>query len=430
MERVQEEPVLGKAQRVRDPVCGMEIEMGDASESRSIDGKVYYFCSPACAGKFATSPHLYCAQGTPSATTGIPEGAGVRSLELPILRLSSTSSARAVEQALLALPGVEAATANAISSRVKVIFDPAKVGVDELIRTLERAGHRADAATARIGIEGIYCASCVARIEDVLLATPGVLKASVNPATEEAVVSYVPSRTDMAALRQAIEEGGYRAREASAPASSEAVDSEGESRDREYRSLMRKWWFGAVVAVPTMLLSYPSLFPILRDVFTMGSEETRLLWMAMGVASLAVMIYSGGQFFTGMWQGLKHRSANMHTLIAIGTATAWVHSTVALLFPQFFPSDEFVDVYYDVTVVVTALVVLGLAMELKAKGRTSEAIKKLIGLQAKTARVVRAGNGHAHVADDGDRQGGRKWHPHSEWRGASGSLEARQHSAG
>ncbi len=336
VERVQEEPVLGKAQRVRDPVCGMEIEMGDASESRSIDGKVYYFCSPACAGKFATSPHLYCAQGTPSATTGIPEGAGVRSLELPILRLSSTSSARAVEQALLALPGVEAATANAISSRVKVIFDPAKVGVDELIRTLERAGHRADAATARIGIEGIYCASCVARIEDVLLATPGVLKASVNPATEEAVVSYVPSRTDMAALRQAIEEGGYRAREASAPASSEAVDSEGESRDREYRSLMRKWWFGAVVAVPTMLLSYPSLFPILRDVFTMGSEETRLLWMAMGVASLAVMIYSGGQFFTGMWQGLKHRSANMHTLIAIGTATAWVYSTVALLFPQFF----------------------------------------------------------------------------------------------
>jgi Cu+-exporting ATPase len=92
-----------------------------------------------------------------------------------------------------------------------------------------------------------------------------------------------------------------------------------------------------------------------------------------------------------MWQGLKHRSANMHTLIAIGTGTAWLYSTIALLFPQLFPSEEFVDVYYDVTVVVTALVVLGLAMEVKAKGRTSEAIKKLIGLQAKTARVLRDG---------------------------------------
>ncbi|HLF00780.1 MAG TPA: copper-translocating P-type ATPase, partial [Anaerolineales bacterium] len=103
------------------------------------------------------------------------------------------------------------------------------------------------------------------------------------------------------------------------------------------------------------------------------------------------LIYSGSQFFTGMWEGLKHRSANMHTLIAVGTGVAWIYSTIALIFPQIFPSEEFTDVYYDVTVVVTALVVLGLAMELKAKGRTSEAIKKLIGLQAKTARVVRGG---------------------------------------
>lgn len=140
-----------------------------------------------------------------------------------------------------------------------------------------------------------------------------------------------------------------------------------------------------------MILSYPWIFPILRDWFPRGSDSLRYIWYAMGVASLAVLVYSGSQFFVGMWEGLKHRSANMHTLIAIGTGTAWVYSTIALLFPSIFPSEEFTDVYYDVTVVVTALVVLGLAMELKAKGRTSEAIKKLIGLQAKTARVVRAG---------------------------------------
>src|SRR3970040_353597 len=115
------------------------------------------------------------------------------------------------------------------------------------------------------------------------------------------------------------------------------------------------------------------------------------MWAAMGVASLAVILYSGRHFFTGAWQALRHRSANMHTLIALGTGVAWLYSTVALPVPQLFRSHEFADVYYDVTVVVIALVDLGLAMELRAKGRTSEAIRKLIGLQPRTARVVRDG---------------------------------------
>jgi len=168
------------------------------------------------------------------------------------------------------------------------------------------------------------------------------------------------------------------------PISSPAID-----RRAEYRALMRKWWFGAAVGVPTMVLSYPWLVPGVRDVFPRGSDQLWWLWVAMGVASLAVIVYSGNQFFTGAWEALKHRSANMHTLIAVGTGTAWIYSTIALLFPQLFPSAEMTDVYYDVTVVVTALVVLGMAMEVKARGRTSEAIEKLIGLQPKTARVVR-----------------------------------------
>ena len=152
---------------------------------------------------------------------------------------------------------------------------------------------------------------------------------------------------------------------------------------------MRKWWFAAVIAGPTMVLSYPWLIPGLADVFPRGSEQLWWLWVAMGVAALAVLAYSGNQFFTGAWEALRHRQANMHTLIAIGTGTAWVYSTIALLFPQMFPSAEMTDVYYDVTVVVTALVVLGMAMEVKARGRTSEAIEKLIGLAPKTARVIR-----------------------------------------
>jgi Cu+-exporting ATPase len=117
----------------------------------------------------------------------------------------------------------------------------------------------------------------------------------------------------------------------------------------------------------------------------------RLVWALLGVLTLPVLVWSGSQFFTGMWDALKHRSANMHTLIAIGITAAYLYSSVAVAFPQIFPSSELAEVFWDVTAVVTALVVLGLALELKAKGRTSEAIKKLIGLQAKMARVLRDG---------------------------------------
>ncbi|GIU94182.1 MAG: copper-translocating P-type ATPase [Gaiellaceae bacterium] len=170
------------------------------------------------------------------------------------------------------------------------------------------------------------------------------------------------------------------------PATAELGDSQ-----REYRALMRKWWFAAAVGAPTMILSYPWILPVLGDWLPRGSDRLRAVWVAMGVAALAVLAYSGSQFFSGAWRALRHRQANMHTLIAMGTGIAWLYSTIALADPGLFPDETFTEVYYDVTVVVTALVVLGLALEVKARGRSSEAIRKLIGLQAKTARVVREG---------------------------------------
>ena len=195
-------------------------------------------------------------------------------------------------------------------------------------------------------------------------------------------------------LRGAAGQAGCRVAGPEAPHAA-AVDAPlghaASDEEREYRTLMRKWWFGAAVGVFTMIFSYPWLFPYLRDLLPRGGGQLRTLWMVMGILSLAVLSYSGSQFFTGMWASLRHRQANMHTLIAFGTSVAWIYSTIAVLFPQLFPEAAMTEVYYDVTVVVTALVVLGLALEVKAKGRTSEAIKKLIGLQARTARVLRDG---------------------------------------
>jgi len=171
------------------------------------------------------------------------------------------------------------------------------------------------------------------------------------------------------------------------------VDREEEARRREYRALMRKFWFSAAVSVPVVLLSYPWLVPGLKDVpwLARGSETLYWVWRGLGLLTLPVLLWGGSRFSSGLWAAAKARSANMHTLIGVGIAAAWLYSTVAVIRPGIFPEPELAEVYYDVTAVVTALVVLGMALEVKARGRTSEALKKLIGLQARTARVVRDG---------------------------------------
>ena len=325
----------------------------------------------------------------PSATTGVGGDAPpVQRIELPVVGLTCGACVQAVEHALRAVPGVSDATVNLTQGRAFVEYDPARITVAALHDAIKAAGYRSETATARFRIDGITCASCVTKIETALRETPGVLEATVSVGSEEATVEYVPSVTDLPAVKTAVGSAGYGVVETPAPAAPGALEREAEARAREYRTLMRQWWFGAGVGVFTMVLSYPWLFPVLRDWFPRESHQLWYMWALMGTASLAVILVSGRHFFTGAWQALRHRSANMHTLIALGTGVAWVYSTIALLFPQIFPAGEFADVYYDVTVVVIALVDLGLAMELRAKGRTSEAITKLIGLQAKTARVI------------------------------------------
>lgn len=327
-----------------------------------------------------------------SATTGVAsQTEGRRRIELPLSGLTCSKCVQAVERALRQIGGVKRATVNLAQGCAFIEFDPEEAKLADFLAAIEAAGYRSETARGRFKIEGITCASCVTDIETALIATPGVLAANVSLGSEEAVVEYLPSVADLGAIKSAAASSGYKVVESTPIAGQETLDRETEEREREYRKLMRKGWFGAAVGVFTMIMSYPWIFPVLRDWFPRESPQLWYVWAVMGLASLAVLLYSGNQFFIGAWQALKHRSANMHTLIALGTGVAWIYSTIVLLFPQFLPSSEFAEVYYDVTVVVTALVVLGLAMELKAKGRTSEAIKKLIGLQAKTARVVRDG---------------------------------------
>ena len=312
-------------------------------------------------------------------------------LELTLVEPGEGDRARSVEPALRALAGVEQVRVDLSRRAVYVTYDPAGTSVSE-IRSVVREHdlETDDAARARVPIKGMHCASCVTRIERGLRTLPGVVDASVSLGDAAASVTYSPKRASVEQFERTIREAGFEAGAASAEGLGAGAGEAAEA-EREYRSLMRKWWFGAAVGAPTMLLSYPWIFPVLKEWLPRDSDQLRIVWMVMGVASLAVLAYSGSQFFVGAWRALRRRSANMYTLIAMGTGVAWLYSTIALLFPGLFPESKFTEVYYDVTVVVTALVVLGLAMEVKARGRSSEAIRKLIGLQAKTARVLRAG---------------------------------------
>ena len=235
----------------------------------------------------------------------------------------------------------------------------------------------AETDVAQLSIAGMHCASCVARVERELESVPGVTEALVDLAGESARVTYVPGAATVEALERAVEDAGYSAHAKGDAPPEDDLARQDRDRAREYRTLMRKFWFSAAVGVPVLVLS--------------NASDEIWVWRALALLTLPVLVWAGSQFYVNAWQALRHRAANMHTLIATGISAAYAYSLFAVIDPGIFPEEKYAEVYFDVVAVVTALVVLGLALEVKAKGRSSEAIRKLVGLQAKNARVVRDG---------------------------------------
>ncbi len=366
---------------VRDPVCGMEIEPQSAFAQREHMGQTFYFCSKSCVEQFDADPHHYVMT---SATTGFNPERTLTRIELPVADLPFYKPVTTLEAGLRALEGVHQVTTNAGAGVLQMEYDPQQVNIQQMAAVIRSAGFQPGGSNIKIGIENLRCASCVKFIEDELKSTEGVLSATVNIATQEASVDYLPQKATLAQLNAAIEAWGYKPRQALTDA---PVDKQEEAHAREYRRLMRMFWFSAIVSIPVLLFAYPQYVPGIRD---LSMETIRWSWILSAVATLPVLFYSGYDFFTGAWAAFKHRSANMNTLIALGTGAAWLYSTFAIAFPSVFPEGTS-EPFYDVVAVVIALVVLGQALELRAKGQSSAAIKKLLGLQAKTARVIRDG---------------------------------------
>lgn len=235
--------------------------------------------------------------------------------------------------------------------------------------------------TLELLIEGAGCASCVGKIETVLKEIIGVKNAEMNFALRTVSITMQQDISPQQLIK-AVESIGYNAKSAQDTSDEELLNEKEAAENKYYKKLMLQTWIGLGLGAPLMLYS------LLGGPMTVNSNLERGVWLVVGLLCAAIMYFAGKHFYIGAYKSLVNHSANMDTLIALGTGTAWLYSMIVVLFPLVLP-EMARHVYFEATAMIIGLINLGLALEVKARGRTSEAIKRLIGLQAKTARVIR-----------------------------------------
>ncbi|MDT8854965.1 heavy metal translocating P-type ATPase [Paracoccaceae bacterium Fryx2] len=302
---------------------------------------------------------------------------------LDVEGMTCASCVGRVERALKAVPGVAQASVNLATERAEI------TGPDldraALVKAVEGVGYDVASSPIDLAIEGMTCASCVARVERALKAVPGVTGATVNLATERA---HVIGQADAAALIRAIEGAGYDARLAvSASAmSGEVVDR----KAAEEATLKRDLLIAAALSLPVFLLEMGSHLFLWVHMAVMNTIGMQNSWYLQFALTTAVLLGPGRRFYIKGYPALARFAPDMNSLVAVGTSAAYGYSLVATFAAGLLPSGT-VNVYYEAAAVIVTLILLGRYLEARAKGRTSEAIKRLVGLQAKTARVVRNG---------------------------------------
>ena len=290
-----------------------------------------------------------------------------------ITGMTCTTCAGTIEKGLAETPGVEQVEVNFASEKAAVEYDPSRIDLAKIKSTISQLGYGTATKKSVFPVSGMTCASCVARVEQALLSVPGVISANVNLASEKATVEYIEG-TAIADLRRAVREAGYNL-----GSEAETLADVNTAARQEIRSLRNRLVLAVVLAATIMLLMWTPVF------FT---GNAYLLW----ALATPVQFWAGWRFYRGAWGALRHRTADMNTLIAVGTSAAYLYSMVAVLFPGIFTGGGLEpDLYFDTSATIIALILLGRFLEARARGQTSEAIKKLIGMQPKTALVIRNG---------------------------------------
>jgi P-type Cu+ transporter len=291
-----------------------------------------------------------------------------------------------VERAIANVPGVRSVSVNLATERAEVSFaDGANVA--GVVGAIEDAGYSARTDETELSIEGMTCASCVGRIERALKAVPGVTDAAVNLATGRASVRHVRGALAAGDLEDAVRAAGYEARRVGADDSHER---EADARDAERVRVGRRVLLSAALTLPVIVLEMGTHFvPAIHDL-VMATIGMQANWMIQFALVTVILFGPGLVFFRKGIPALLRAAPDMNSLVALGTGAAWIYSVVATFAPAVLPAGT-INVYYEAAAVIVTLILLGRYLEERAKGRTSEAIKRLVGLQARTARIVRDG---------------------------------------
>jgi Cu+-exporting ATPase len=300
-------------------------------------------------------------------------------ISIPILGMSCAGCAATVEDAVRGLPGVSEAAVNFAAEKLSFSYDPARIQPLAVIEAIRRAGYDVPVATLELPITGMSCAGCAATVEQTLNeAIPGVFGAVVNFATEKAAFSYIPGAITLPEIARAIEQAGYGAVLADGGEAME--DAEKAAREAEIQLQTRRLIVGLIFTVPLFA------FSMARDFGLAGhwAHDAWVNWLFWLLAT-PVQFYTGADYYVGGWKSLRNRSANMDVLVALGSSVAYFYSVALILL------GGGGHVYFETAAAIITLIKIGKLLEVRAKGRTSAALKALLGLQAKTARVERDG---------------------------------------
>lgn len=289
-----------------------------------------------------------------------------------ITGMTCTTCAATIEKGLSETPGIDQADVNFASEKASIKYDPTKVDLARIKDTVSQLGYGVATRKSIFPVGGMTCASCVARVEEALSSVPGVISASVNLASEKATVEYLEG-TEPADMRRAVKDAGYEL-----GPEVQALQDVTTAAQRETRVLRNTFVVAAILASIIMVLGFTPSF----------AGQPYLLW----ALATPVQFWAGLRFYRGAWGALKHRTSDMNTLIAVGTSVAYFYSVIAVIFPGLFATGMMEPhLYFDTSAMIITLILLGRFLETRAKGRASEALKKLIGMQPKTALVVREG---------------------------------------
>jgi P-type Cu+ transporter len=300
-----------------------------------------------------------------------------KTLILPVTGMHCANCSAGIDKALATLEGIVEAGANFASERVQVTFDTDQVDLKTIVRTIEDLGFHVTTASTDAGVTGMSCANCAASIERTLnQQTEGVVDASVNFASERVRIRYIPSVVSLNDMHKTLKGLGFEL--IVAAEQEDAADVEEIARNREIRDQTRKFVIGAAFALPLFILSMS------RDFGLTGawSHAPLMNWLFLFLAT-PVQFYTGRDYYTGAWNSLKNRSANMDVLIALGSSAAYFYSLAILLVPVLTG-----HVYFETAAVIIVLIKFGKLLEARTKGKTGGAIKKLMGLSPKTATRI------------------------------------------